>query len=540
MTTFCVRLLGVVLVASLAGAQTNTPWQEDFDNTAVYSPMQDPTQPSVKGWEQWDLGQNPGARITTARVLNRPHSLFIGGSTNVVQRFAEDAGQWVVRAPVYVSTQSPGKLLQKTHFILLNTYSHAGPKNWSLQLELDPAMGTIGFLAGPNAGLLRPLVTDEWAEIRVEIDLDADSAQVFYGSLGTTPDFGGAFTWSQGTGGNGASRIAALNMRAGSQPPGSGVFYDDLFVFPRVDPEHWNRSMSDIAFSPGSGPGLVDVTAHWAVSAGITNVLNDLSMDVELRVNGQFLASTAITATIQLVRGDCGDKAPCNTGKCDEWEIDGLKEAGFCDETAGVCECKCTGDTQFSGLSIVPGDLVEIVLTAASGTLIEFIVTDDSMSETYMGCEGVPYCTAKTGLACGTPSISASGVASASASAGFVVSARPARSNRTAMLLYSNQGRANLPFPPGGHILCLPATGLRRGGPTFSGGTPGPHCDGVFAVDMNAFAKGQWVPPGGGPSFNPAAYLSVMGQVINCQWWGRDTVATGSFMSDALEYVVCP
>jgi hypothetical protein len=105
------------------------------------------------------------------------------------------------------------------------------------------------------------------------------------------------------------------------------------------------------------------------------------------------------------------------------------------------------------------------------------------------------------------------------------------------VLLYSDAGRALLPFPSGGHVLCI-AVPVHRGGPVESGGTPGPNCDGAFALDLNAFAAGAYNPPF--PTYHPAAFLAVVGTQVNCQWWGRDTVASGSFMSDALEYSVCP
>jgi hypothetical protein len=31
-----------------------------------------------------------------------------------------------------------------------------------------------------------------------------------------------------------------------------------------------------------------------------------------------------------------------------------------------------------------------------------------------------------------------------------------------------------------------------------------------------------------------------VGQQVNVQWWGRDTVANGSYLSEGLEYVVAP
>ena len=47
------------------------------------------------------------------------------------------------------------------------------------------------------------------------------------------------------------------------------------------------------------------------------------------------------------------------------------------------------------------------------------------------------FCTAKTGLVCGVPSISASGTPSVSASSGFTITAAPARACKSGVLLYN-------------------------------------------------------------------------------------------------------
>jgi hypothetical protein len=102
-----------------------------------------------------------------------------------------------------------------------------------------------------------------------------------------------------------------------------------------------------------------------------------------------------------------------------------------------------------------------------------------------------------------------------------------------------------VPFEGG--TLCISANDLRRGGPTDSQGSPGGStCDGEFALDMNAFAASAWVVPdcAGSPSglapYNPAAYLQSAGQEVYCQFWGRDTLATGSFVSSGLRYTIAP
>jgi hypothetical protein len=48
---------------------------------------------------------------------------------------------------------------------------------------------------------------------------------------------------------------------------------------------------------------------------------------------------------------------------------------------------------------------------------------------------------------------------------------------------------------------------------------------------MNAFAHGLL----GG---NPQPFLLTIGQLVNCQFWGRDTQANGALLTDALEYFV--
>jgi len=140
---------------------------------------------------------------------------------------------------------------------------------------------------------------------------------------------------------------------------------------------------------------------------------------------------------------------------------------------------------------------------------------------------GETYCTAKSGLTCGTPAISAVGCPTAGATSGFYISAGPARGNRTGLVLYTTNGQNNAPFEGG--TLCV-ATPLKRSTPINSGGTNG-ACDGVFIIDFNAFATGQL----GG---NPLPALGVAGTQVNAQIWGRDSLATGSFLSDGLEFLM--
>jgi hypothetical protein len=153
------------------------------------------------------------------------------------------------------------------------------------------------------------------------------------------------------------------------------------------------------------------------------------------------------------------------------------------------------------------------------------------------------FCTAKSPLACPTPAIASTGIPSAGSSSGFVVTAAPARSCKSGILLYNTLQIPGVLFQGG--TLCVSTMGLRRAGPTNSQGTPGNNCDGAFALDMNAFAAAAWlVPDCAGnplqPGLNAAPYLSVPGTDVFAQFWGRDTLATGSFVSNGLTWTVGP
>ena len=143
--------------------------------------------------------------------------------------------------------------------------------------------------------------------------------------------------------------------------------------------------------------------------------------------------------------------------------------------------------------------------------------------------EPASYCTAKVN-SCGTlPMVSSTGTPSSTAGSGFVVSAGNTNAQKAGLLIYTDSGPGNVPFLGG--TLCLNTTSLKRSIAIIdTTGTAG-QCDGTLSIDMNAFAVGSL----GG---NPLPSLSVPGTQVHCQFWGRDTIAHGALLSNALEYFV--
>jgi len=147
----------------------------------------------------------------------------------------------------------------------------------------------------------------------------------------------------------------------------------------------------------------------------------------------------------------------------------------------------------------------------------------------------VVYCTAKVNSLGCTPAIASIGTASATSGAGFVLSGSNVRNNKNGLLFYGITGRLALPFQGG--TLCV-AQQIKRTGAINSLGTPAPanDCSGIYSIDMNTFALSAGPPA-------PLPALSVVGTLVNCQFWGRDPgfpPPNNTTLTDALEYTVGP
>ena len=168
----------------------------------------------------------------------------------------------------------------------------------------------------------------------------------------------------------------------------------------------------------------------------------------------------------------------------------------------------------------------------ALGSLDDDNGTDAGAVYTYLLSRHWTFCTAKTNSCGTTPKITHTGEASVSSTSGFTIRGLSANEGKLGLLLYSDAGRREPAIPFQGGFLCINAPIARSIAVIASGGTPG-LCDSTFSIDMDAFSSGNL----GG---NPKPFLLDPSTIVVCQFWGRDTVHNGSYLTEAWEYKICP
>jgi subtilisin family serine protease len=216
--------IGNTGMASLDWSMLETlgSWNDDFDAYATGQNMH-----GVGGWKGWDNNPAFTAFTSSAQARSAPNALAIEGDNDPVREYDfATGGQWIYRTWQYI----PGDMTGTTYFILLNTYADSGTKNWSVQVQFNVAAGVSND--GVSGGNL-PLITNQWVEIRVEVDLDADTQTFFYNNQVL---YSGSWTGQVSGGGQGT--IGALSLYANNA---SVIYYDDLELTPAIgvcdDPE---------------------------------------------------------------------------------------------------------------------------------------------------------------------------------------------------------------------------------------------------------------------------------------------------------------
>jgi hypothetical protein len=198
----------------------SSSWADNFDSYVTGSQMH-----GQGGWKGWDNSPAAGALTSDVQARSTLNSVDITGGSDLVHEYAGyTSGQWTYSTWQYIPTGYTGQ----TYFIILNTYADGGSNNWSTQVCFDAGTGMLNDDT-PNScsgSSTLPIIYDQWVQIRVEIDLDADTQTFYYNNQMLYQD-----TWTGHISGGGVANIGAVDLYANSASP---VYYDDFFLTPAV------------------------------------------------------------------------------------------------------------------------------------------------------------------------------------------------------------------------------------------------------------------------------------------------------------------
>jgi hypothetical protein len=217
------------------------------------------------GWEVWYTGGNDGTVVTGAAHGGSKFMQMTAG-TDAVHRFNIAGGQWTLSVWTYTPTGS-----LDGYFIMMNQYGDAATDNWSVQIRFngDAADPLGNVVESQFDGTTLPIIPDQWIELRVEIDLDADTVNSFYNGA----PLGQNLTWTNNVSANGTLTIECIDLYSFSS---EGFRWDDLSLQEAAAPCPGDLNndgvvdLSDLAtllahFGAAGGPADGDIDGNGVV-----------------------------------------------------------------------------------------------------------------------------------------------------------------------------------------------------------------------------------------------------------------------------------
>ncbi len=273
----------IATVALAAGASAQSVFTDNFNSYAVGSAID-----GQGGWHNWDGVPPSGLDVSviqdnTTGFARSGHSVSVNSTTpayfntsDLVHQFTgATTGKHTMRAFNYCKTGS----VDQWFWIIMSKYTPVGPYAWSVQLHLNPTTLLWTVDAGTANTATGPIVLDTWVEVRSQIDLTANTVEVFYNNISCAP----AYSWTGDIfGGNtGALDIVAVDLyhNPAAVPGTSPIYFDDFGLtdgFPPPPPTvYCTAKTNSLGCTPTIGStGFSSATTGSGFTLTASNVIN--------------------------------------------------------------------------------------------------------------------------------------------------------------------------------------------------------------------------------------------------------------------------
>lgn len=199
-------------------------WLENFDSYVTGSQIH-----GQGGWKGWANTPSAGALVSSAQSVSAPNSIAIVGGSDLIHEFSGyNDGVYLMTARQFVPTGFSGE----SYFIVQNRYQDTlSDVSWSVQVVMDSVANVVKNFDDPTNGGAnpgsQPLVTGQWVDILVVIDLTADRQTFYYNGAVV---YSGSWTAQYPTNPPntaGTLTIGAIDLYANNA---SVVYYDDIAI----------------------------------------------------------------------------------------------------------------------------------------------------------------------------------------------------------------------------------------------------------------------------------------------------------------------
>lgn len=249
--------------AAQVSAQT-VLFEDDFESYTAGQGIA--AQGSGNGWQMW-ANNNPAfdANVSTDFASSGSNSVHLlqSSTDDIVYDFgtAATSGKYDVEFKMYIPSGKEG------YFNLLHNWSMAMTYEWAVDVFFSSA-GVVTWVSGGVEGGAGSFSHDEWTDIKVAVDMDADLGKLYINGSELH-----SWQWSlnNANGMAGMNQLRAVNFYAWGPSGSNGEYYiDDFMVTNSTGVSVKESAASTFTIYPNPANQMVNIDLSGLTNATIT------------------------------------------------------------------------------------------------------------------------------------------------------------------------------------------------------------------------------------------------------------------------------